>query len=158
MYSELKIINVSQQRGFTMLESLLTLFVLTIGVLGVAGLQIQGMRSGGMAMQRTVVLIKTQELFEQMRANKATVLLYNGGGTGTNNGCNSGAVCTPTEQVANDLYFWRSDIDALLPTVTGATLISVTAGATATEPTNVVITVVWQDKTDTLSYSTSARI
>ena len=57
------------EQGFTLIESLMALFVLTIGILGVAGLQMQGMRFSNMALQLTIVVMKTQEIIERMRAN-----------------------------------------------------------------------------------------
>ena len=58
-----------QHQGFTLIEAMLALFILTIGILGVAGMQMEGMRSSNMALQRTIVAMKTQEMIERMRAN-----------------------------------------------------------------------------------------
>ncbi|HEX5637751.1 MAG TPA: type IV pilus modification protein PilV, partial [Gammaproteobacteria bacterium] len=62
-------------QGFALIEAMLALFVLTIGVLGVAGLQIRAMQSGSVAMQRTFVSMKTQELIERMLANPGLVTI-----------------------------------------------------------------------------------
>lgn len=164
----------NRQAGFTLLEALLTLFVLTIGVLGVAGLQMQSIRSGGLALQRTAVVIKTQELIERMRANRYKMspnstlttqeintraiqlyALYNGQ-TGTNNGCNTGTVCTTEMLVQNDVAMWRAELASALP---GApvTDIAVTApllgGASV-----VVINVTWTDRGDEYNYSVTSLL
>ena len=146
-----------------MLEALLTLFVLTIGVLGVAGLQMRAMSSGGMAMQRTVVLMKTQELLERMRANKANLISYAGAGTGTNGGCSDGGgggavACAGAAMAAHDLFQWRSDLVGLLSAAAvGTTPITVTPGASVTSPSTIQITVNWTAKTNNQGAVTQAQ-
>jgi type IV pilus assembly protein PilV len=151
MYNATNFVKIKNQHGFTMLEALLTLFVLTIGVLGVAGLQMRAMSAGGTAMQRTMVLMKSQELLERMRANTSVLASYNGAGAGVNGNCNDGVtVCTAATQASHDLFMWRQDLLAMLPSVTGTPI--VVAGTTVT------ITVNWTDKTDAWSYAVTVNI
>lgn len=146
-----------RQHGFTLLEALLTLFILTIGILGVAGLQMRAMSSGGMAMQRTVVLLKSQDLLERMRVNSASLASYTG--AGVDNQCHVDKVCSGAELAANDLFLWLEDMQALLPnTASIDPEIQVVPGATATTPSTVTVTVNWVDRTDNLSYSVQALI
>ena len=156
-------LTLEKQRGFTLLEALLTLFVLTIGILGVAGLQMRAMSSGGMAMQRTVVLMKTQELLERMRANKANLISYAGAGAGTNGGCSDGGggaavACAGAAMAAHDLFQWRSDLVGLLSAAAvGTTPITVTPGASAASPSTIQITVNWTAKTNQQGVATQAQ-
>ena len=162
-------LTLEKQRGFTLLEALLTLFVLTIGILGVAGLQMRAMSSGGMAMQRTVVLMKTQELLERMRANRANLISYAGTGTGADGGCSEGAAtavaCAGVAMASHDLFQWRSDLTALLSaSALGATPITVTLGAlipgTTTgerSPSTIQVTVNWTSKTNNQGAVTQAQ-
>lgn len=148
---------INHQHGFTLLEALLTLFILTIGVLGVAGLQMQAMSSGSIAMQRTIVLIKTQELIERMRINQASIGSYAGTGVGANGNCNNGViVCDGPTMAAHDLWMWRNDLLTLLPTL-GATPIVVVPGATATAPATINLTVNWTMKTNQQASATQAQ-
>jgi len=169
-FIQLKKPPVKKQQGFTMLEALLTLFVLTIGVLGVAGLQMRAMSSGGMAMQRTVVLMKTQELLERMRANKANLISYAGAGAGTNGGCSDGGgggavACAGAAMASHDLFQWRSDLAALLSaSALGATPITVNLGAlipnttpSKRSPSTIQITVNWTSKTNNQGAVTQAQ-
>lgn len=145
MYCELQSKKISRQQGFTMLEALLTLFVLTIGVLGVAGLQIQGMRSGSMALQRTIVVMKSQEIIERMRFNpgvdRQNLALYAAGGAANGN-CNSGVVCDSQTQVSHDLFMWQQDLAAMLPSLDG-TVITVVPAPKPSSPYAVTVTVNW---------------
>lgn len=176
------------QSGFTMLEALLTLFILTIGILGVAGLQMRSMNSGGMASQRMIVVLKTQEILERMRANvgygssefykgdssvpRNNLLAYDGAVGSGADVCNDGTtVCTPAQQAAFDIFMWQTDLAAALPDLdtgsgsTVSTAISVTAAASQNMPYTVTVTVSWADRNtsqqagqDNLSYATSLQI
>lgn len=149
-----------KQTGFTLLESMLTLFVLTIGILGVAGLQMRGMDSGRLASQRMIVVVKTQEIIERMRANvgygtpiffkadkipRNNLMFYNGA-VATNGNCNDGTtVCNPAALAADDINEWRTSLAAALPTLTG-TAIAVTPAASQNSPYTVTVTVTWTEK------------
>ncbi|MDH5473110.1 MAG: type IV pilus modification protein PilV [Gammaproteobacteria bacterium] len=137
------------QSGFTLLESILTLFILTIGILGVAGLQMQGMRSANLAMQRMAVTVKTGDLLDRMRANAANIVDY-AAAAGANNGCNSGTNCTAAEMAAHDLLMWRTDLTNSLP---GAPILTVNV----VDPV-VTITVTWTDRGDDYTYTVTTQI
>ncbi len=149
-----------QQRGFTLIESLLTLFVLTIGILGVAGMHMQGMRSSHVAMQRMAVTVKAQELMERIRANEANVASYNfdSGSSGVSDqGCNSGTICTGVAMATHDLFMWNADLNNLLPGAPVATVVPVAANAVGSI-FNVTITVTWADRGDNHSYSVTSQV
>jgi type IV pilus assembly protein PilV len=117
--------------GFTMVEVLIALLVLAIGILGMAGIQIQGMRGTQSSFLSTEATNIAQDMAERMLANP--VAAQNSGGTerdGTplvdnqfaavNSAayvCNDtdnpvtecrgiGANCTPTEMARYDIETW----------------------------------------------------
>lgn len=108
------------KRGFTLLEVLIALLVLSIGLLGLAALQTVGLRSSQMAAQRTLVSQYTYSIADRMRANPdglSTVNRYYVIGADdptpriTTN-CDTTA-CT-TEQLATfDLAHWRTGVNSL---------------------------------------------
>lgn len=59
--------------GLTMIEILVTLVVLSIGLLSIAALQITGIRSANGSVHRTQATILTDDLAERMRANRVAV-------------------------------------------------------------------------------------
>lgn len=61
----------SGSRGFSLVEVLVTVIVLAIGVLGLAGLQIAGMRSNYSAYLRTQATLGAADLIDQMRVAPA---------------------------------------------------------------------------------------
>lgn len=166
MHSGMKLKSTSSQSGFTMLESLVTLLILTIGVLGVAGLQMQGMRSGGMALQRTIVVMKTQEIIERMRINRGkngSNLVNYSAGVAASGGCNSGTVCTAAAQAAHDLFSWQQDLTAMLPAPAPVTTITAAAGPDKDSPYVVTVTVNWNASNGSgtalaLTYNVNAQI
>lgn len=56
-------------RGFTLLEVLVALIILSVGLLGLANLQILGLRSSQGAFQRSQATILAEEMAERMQAN-----------------------------------------------------------------------------------------
>lgn len=61
----------SKQKGVTLLEVLVSVLVLGIGMLGVAGLQTSSMRNTNSSYERTMSVILTDSLTELMRSNPA---------------------------------------------------------------------------------------
>jgi type IV pilus assembly protein PilV len=60
-----------RRNGFTLIEVLVTVIVLAIGILGLAGLQLAGMRSNFSAYQRTQAILAASDLIDRMRVSPA---------------------------------------------------------------------------------------
>lgn len=58
------------QRGFSLLEVLISIVVLSIGLLGMAGLQANALRNTQSSLQRTQVSMLGHLIFDAMRANR----------------------------------------------------------------------------------------
>lgn len=67
----------SSQRGVTLIEVLVTVVILSVGLLGVAAMQAFSLQSGQAAFQRTQATTIAYEISDQLRANRSRVL--NGG-------------------------------------------------------------------------------
>jgi type IV pilus assembly protein PilV len=59
----------AKQTGFTLVETLVALVVLSIGLLGVAGLQLLGLRGNMSAAARTQATYFADDIIDRMRAN-----------------------------------------------------------------------------------------
>ena len=141
------------QQGFTLLESLLALFILTIGLLGVAGMHMQGMNSSNISIQRMTATIKVQDILERIRANSTATGVAIDAYQATlpaDGGCNRGTDCTAAEMVAHDLFMWTTDLNAALPG-TPVTTIEVV-------PPLVTVKVEWVDRGEGHSYTAATRI
>lgn len=97
-------------RGSTMMEVLVSVFVLSIGVLGVAGLQVTAKRSNYEATQRATAATLAQDIIERMRSNASELGTYTNAGAGrTIDGASMTLVdcsvdCPPTTLAQYDLY------------------------------------------------------
>lgn len=108
------------QHGFTMIEVLIALVVLSIGLLGLAGLQTTGLRFNQSAAMRGHATQLAYDLADRMRANQAAVSTgaYLGAASATA-ACHSTTRCTPAEMAADDLYTWNDALTRILPTGQG---------------------------------------
>ena len=64
---------INKQKGIGLIEVLITILVIAIGLLGLAGMQAQSMKSTYQSGQRSQAIWIAQELAERMRANPQAV-------------------------------------------------------------------------------------
>lgn len=115
-----------RESGFSLLEVLIALMILSIGLLGIAALQLNGLRTAHDASLRYLAVLSAYDIIDRMRANSVGVAAgaYNSiSGVGSNPGCIS-TNCTPAQMAATDAYQWNTNNAQSLPsgagTVTGA--------------------------------------
>jgi type IV pilus assembly protein PilV len=131
--------------GFSLVEVLVALLVLSIGTLGVANLQIIGIFANGAGNQRAQATLLANDLVDRIRANRAGALAgsYNIAGDSdppADPGCfGAAANCTPAQQAAADLAAWRATLANALTLATGAVAVAGPAGPTP----SVTVTVTW---------------
>lgn len=121
----------SKQHGFSLLEVLIAVVVLSIGLLGIAGLQLTGLRFAHNANLRYLAALQANDMADRMRANRSGVIsgAYNNiSGTGSNPNCVDTG-CSPGQMAATDAFQWNTANSNLLPngsgTVVGAGINSV---------------------------------
>lgn len=113
-----------RQQGFTMLEVLIAILIISFGLLGLAGLQIVSLKYAHSATLRTVATQHAQDIADRMRANLAGVAAngYNmgtGGATATQTAaCLTVTTtgCTAAQLAAHDLYEWQQALSATAST------------------------------------------
>jgi len=66
--------------GFTLVEALVALVVLSIGMLGIAALYMETLRAGRSALYRTEAVSLAADLADRIRANRAPADAYTGAG------------------------------------------------------------------------------
>jgi len=69
---------VHTQRGFTLLEVMITLVVFAIGMLGMAAMQVISKKNNFDAAQRTAATALAYDIVERMRANPTQLVEYAG--------------------------------------------------------------------------------
>ena len=131
----------TRERGFTLIEAMVALVVLAVGMLGIAGLYVTTLRSGGGAIYRMQAVNLAADLADRIRANPTGGAAY--AGAGANNNCYGGAVdCAPGALAANDILVWQAQL-AVLPGGAGAVVF--TPGVAPLLPTY-TITVSWTEQ------------
>jgi len=68
--------NLARQNGFSMVEVLVTLVILLVGLLGLAGVMVQGQRSEVESYQRVQALILLQDMAARINANRNAATCY----------------------------------------------------------------------------------
>lgn len=63
------------QTGFGLIEVLISLLVVSIGLLGIAGLQVMALKNVGSSMERSQAVIQTYSYLEFLRANRAQAVI-----------------------------------------------------------------------------------
>jgi len=118
-------------RGFTLIEVLVAVFVMTVGLLGIAALQITSKQTNFEALQRMTASQLAQEMLERIRANPGQLAVYTNNGTGRkfdsqpqSASCSGAVVTCLASQIAEfDLYEITramSGITEQAPTAAGA--------------------------------------
>ncbi|HEC17811.1 MAG TPA: type IV pilus modification protein PilV [Gammaproteobacteria bacterium] len=131
-----------RQRGFTLMEVLISMVVLSIGLLGLAGLQVNSLKNNNSSYQRSQANLLANEIIDRIRANRAGLeagyyddLL---GTTPTDPGCISTG-CTVQQIAQYDAFLWSGELANRLPSGTG----TVTGNGADSVFT---ITVMWDDE------------
>lgn len=114
-------------KGFSLLEVLITILVVSFGLLGMAALIVSGARSNNVAHYRSIASKQTADIADRMRANLAGVLAgsYNSLAASVPAdipNCKT-ATCTEAQMATFDHAQWNTANATLLPdgkgTVTG---------------------------------------
>src|SRR5690606_26563711 len=142
----------NRESGFTLIEILVTLFILAIGLLGLAGLLFEGMRNNQGSYLRTQASILAYDMADRMRANRIAAAGGGYGGFSTAN-VQSAALpaCTsqapggpPADRMPADQLEWTLQLQgtgsdmAMLPGGEGAIVYDATTGIYA-------VTVQWDE-------------
>lgn len=107
------------QRGFTLLEVLITIAVLGISLLGLAGLQTSGIRYTYTSYLMAVATQQAEDMIERMRANPAEATKTGGyydsiaGSASASIDC-AAAHCDETERAEYDHDLWNDKNTELL--------------------------------------------
>ena len=120
-----KILMIPSAAGFTLIEVLVALLIFTIGLLGLASLQVISYKLSSDSLLRSTAAVLANDMIDRMRVNASAAALgvtspYNnpsGAATG-NPAClgknGSGAFidtqCTSTEMAQHDFFEWNANI------------------------------------------------
>lgn len=126
-------LNRQRQQGFTLIETMVTVFIVAIGLLTAAGLQAVSKKAAFDAMQRTTASVLAQDMLERIRSNSGQVI--NSLGANVSGGyigkdvqslpatvpCGGNSTtstpCTPGQLVLLDYFQWWEALDGAKETI-----------------------------------------
>lgn len=119
-----------RQRGIALFDALMSILVLSFGLLGLASVLPQALRTSGGSSQRVQATILAYDMLDRIRANV----------TGAQKGQYDISLCkglpNPTTVAASDVVEWCNTLAAMLKSGTGSV---------AYDPAGVTVTVRWDD-------------
>jgi type IV pilus assembly protein PilV len=121
--------------GVGMIELLITLVITSIGLLGLAGLQVNGLRNNQFAYNRTQAIILASDISDRMRANSEAVIAGNyvqAANSTAYSTCLISSGCSSNEMAKNDTYEWHELIVERLPLGDGLVCIDSTPNSADT--------------------------
>ena len=122
-----------KNHGFSLVEVLIAMLVMSIGLLGLAALQAQGLKFNHDAYGRTQGTALAYDIMDRMRANRANAADYVV--------ADPNEACDATVADADmDLSCWYDNLAALLPSGTGG------IAQNAVDATMYDVTVQWSDR------------
>ena len=140
------------QSGFSLIEVLVALIVLSVGMIGMAALYAQGLGAGRTALYRTIAVNLVADMAERIRANRLARAAYNAAGAPSACGPGGGTDCTPAQLAGYDKLAWSTLVGRELPD--GAGTVEFMPGT----PPTYTITVSWQDVTGAAQYRSTPQI
>ncbi len=139
-----------RQRGFSLLEVLVALLVLSIGLLGLAALQTMGLKFNTQSYQRTQAVLNAYDIIDRIRANPA------GMAAGSYDDIDISATaptlptcpCTPAQMADYDIAQWKASLVQLLSEGRGAVCrgnLDATWNCTVAGGTNFQVGIEWKE-------------
>ncbi len=142
-----------QQSGFSLIEVMIAVVILSLGLLGMALLQTTALRSGQSANHRTQAIILAYEMMDMIRANRNQAAAYTFINPGQFNGDGRTGICAPNAALPAvrwqaDAIAWRCSIRRTLPGANAdVVIVNAVAGAGGVPPIpgSATVTINWVD-------------
>ena len=156
----------SRSRGFTLIEVLVSLVIMSVGMLGIAKLVLVSSHSNDSAYMRSQATALAYEILDRMRANPAGALAHNydiafGTMPAMPTSCDSTTACSAGQIAAWDLYTWEQHLTTASNTTVPLVRIGALPGGTGqivtlgTSPVTATVQVQWNDQVAQTTFDTT---
>ncbi len=136
------------QRGFSLIEVLIALIIMSVGMLGIAGLYVQSMQAGRTSMLRHNAVTLAGDVADRIRSNPRAGNAYTDA-DGADNACvNGNADCNEAEMAGQDIFLWKAQAETTMPNG----LVTITFDDDVSPP-NYTIEVSWDEPGEVMDYT-----
>jgi type IV pilus assembly protein PilV len=134
-------------QGFSLIEVLIALVIMSVGMLGIASLYVQSMQAGRTSLFRHNAVTLAGDVADRIRANPTAGAVYEG--AGNDNSCiDGGTNCSAPQMAAQDILLWEDQADDTLPNGD----VAITFDGTIVPPTY-EIAVTWVEPGEVQNYT-----
>ncbi|NIV18335.1 MAG: type IV pilus modification protein PilV [Woeseiaceae bacterium] len=137
----------NRQKGFSLVEVLIALIIMSVGMLGIASLFVNSMQAGRTSMFRHHAVTLAGDVADRIRANPRAGVAYVAKPGADNNCVDGGVDCTEAQMAMNDIFLWQQQAANTLPGGDVTILFD-----NAVSPPIYTITVSWNEPGEVLSY------
>lgn len=111
------------QRGITLIESLVAIVIAALGILGILGVQMRTLTDTQTTVRRAQAIRLIEDLSERMKVSPNALLGLKNyesgygekGSSLSATDCSGATPCTPEEQAGYDLKQWKTTVEKTLP-------------------------------------------
>ena len=135
-------------RGFSLIEALVALVVLSTGLLGAAALLLGGLRDQSLALRHGAAAALVADVLERIQANPDARASYASGSAAAAPACDEAAACDAAALAAHDLAHFESAARQLLPHQQPRTQVTFEPATGPTTTDRYVISLTWNDARD----------
>jgi len=138
--------NINKSKGFTIVEVLVAMIILSIGVLGLGVMQLTSLQNTQTGQMTSQASILAYDIIDSMRTNAPSVTAGNYGialATATPEAVNcygAEADCTGAQMATSDVNHWRAALGNSLPSGNGGIATTDLGGSTLA-----TVTITWVD-------------
>lgn len=130
----------SRQSGYLLLETMITIGILAVGLLGVSAMQLTSLKSGHSAVQKGEAAFLVAAMTDRMRANTYGVYANNYHNLTRSTLLQTGEISNAQERAQYDYDVWRNEIDQLF-SLSASPVGSINCLTT----TNCILEISWED-------------
>lgn len=137
-----------QQRGFTLIEALVAMFVTALGILGIVGLQMRTLADTQTSVRRAQAIRLIEDLGERMRVNPNALASLGDYVSGFSDSPGEQActdACSRVDLVKHDLWAWKGTVKASLPLGEASTFIAPAETSAISNRRQLGVIVAWRE-------------
>jgi type IV pilus assembly protein PilV len=142
----------ARQTGFSLIEVLVTTVIVSVGLLGIAALQLTSIRSNYSSFARGQASAMADDILDRIRANRDNAAAYTVALAATPAG---------TSRADMDIQEWKQQLAALLPQTAAGTNADASIQMTQLAGTNrfsALVTISWGERDSDLQFVTQSEI